>query len=623
MRLRIGNWLVKPDMGDLVSDGQSLHVSPKAMEVLLFLARRQGHVVGKEELFETLWNGVFVTDDALTRCIGEIRRAFRDDARDPWLIQTIAKRGYMLLPPVAWESDTDPKSADESNSPYAAEPFPGEPPAASRTRTRWSTLTLAGVALAIVFVFSFAAWRLRTPSRYKEVTSKPRLAVLPLVNLSGDPQQEYFADGMTEQLITELAHIDSWEVISRTSVMSYKGTKQPLPEVARNLAADWLVEGTVQRSGEHVRITAQLIDAKSDQHLWSGSFDSKLSDMLTLESEFASRIATELKLNPAAYPGRQHGLTAVPAAYEAYLKGRYFYNQSQYTEAASYFEQATVHDPNFALAYAMLWEADAMSTFPTDDAPPPRALKAARRAIELDDSLSEAHLVNGDLKFYGEWDFVAGEAEFRRAVELNPNSTDAIVHHAGCLHVLRQWDQSISEYRRALHIDPASPQLNRWFFEVLANSGRYEEALEQFHKTIELNPADGFAYLRAGDVFHQQGRDAEAVAAYLKAESLVSSDAILFDELKGAAGRGGYEGYWRKRLELNKQVPQKIKASSIGIAAMFVRVGEYDKALDLLEAAYAKHSPALVWIAASAVWQPLQGNPRYQSLLSRMRLSVH
>ena len=608
----VGLWLVRPEMDTIIGEGQACHISPKAMEVLVCLARRQGRVVGKDEIFQEAWAATFVSDDALTRCIGELRRAFHDDAREPSVIQTIPKRGYLLLAPVTWDQNGATSTAPSGPEAVA----PAQAPHSTSWKRRW---TLPAVGL-IVLAAALLALIARRPWRAGAPPAVRRIAVLPLTDLSGDPAQEYFADGMTEQLITELAQVSAWRVISRTSVMRYKGTKQPLRKVARDLEADSVMEGTVLRSGGRVRITAQLIDAQTDVHLWSGAFERDVSDVLSLQGGIARAIAGELNvtLSPREHTRLSRTRKMVPEAYEAYLRGRYFLDRAQYPKAASWFEQAIIKDPGFALAHALLYEADSMVTFGQSLPFSERALKAAERARELDGSLAEGHVASGDVKFWANWDWKAGEAEFRRAVELDPGSADAALHYAGCLHALTRWDAAERELRRALLLDPVSPALNLHMLMLLLDTHRYQLALEQFQTLVELDPNSAVAYSLVSQVYAALGREEETTAAFLKAEALYGGSPENVKALDAAARLGGFHGCLRKRIEQLHEEAKRGRVLPVTLADVYVQLGEKDKALEFLEAAYQQRVPRLMWIKARATWDPLRSDPRFQSLLRRM-----
>jgi TolB-like protein/Tfp pilus assembly protein PilF len=452
------------------------------------------------------------------------------------------------------------------------------------------------------------------------------IAVLPLANLSGDPQQEYFSDGMTEELITNLAKISALKVISRTSVMQYKGVKKSLPQIARELNVDAVIEGSVFRSGDRVRITAQLIQAATDQHLWAETYDRDLRDILALQGEVAQAIANQIRIELT--PQEQTRLASArpvnPEAYEAYLKGRHFSNtltpQGQLKGIGCY-EKAIQNDPNYALAYAKM--AHCCATLYALEYPPSvenrqRALAAARKALELNDRLAEAHVVLADDIFYFDWQWSRGEAEFRRAVEMDPGSVDAVMHYAICLEVVGRYDEAIAVMERANQLDPLSPVVNTFLGGAMYAGHQDDRAIEQFRKTTELEPTDARAYGSLGDVYESLGRHEEAVAAYLKERSLSGDAAEGVQALRDAYRAGGIRGYWRKYLEHQRETAKREHVSPVTFASIYTHLGEKEQAVECLEKAYQQHTPALYQLKESRTWDSLRSEPRFQNLLRLM-----
>jgi TolB-like protein/DNA-binding winged helix-turn-helix (wHTH) protein len=616
MDFGLGPWLIRPDLNQISRDSRSLRLTPKAMDVLVCLAKREGGVVSKDTLFGEVWPGTSVTDDALTKCIGELRRAFRAPKSEV-IIDTIPKRGYRIAVPVMWETPDDSQCEHASKPDGRAEQPVVERPSGHR---RLSYGIAVGVAVALAVLIGTDRMGL---FRRGQVRSGPNtirsIAVLPLEDLSGHSEQEYFADGMTEELITELAQIRAWRVISRTSVMRYKATQKKLTEIARDLSVDAVVEGTVLRSGDRIRVTAQLIHAAEDRHLWSGAYEGDLQDVLSVQRTIARAIAGELRVRAnSSEPVQHRNRAVVPEAYEAYLKGCYFLHRLQLAPAQTYFLQSTRCDGRFALAHAMLYEADALEAYRQDLPLPARALQALDTARSLEPLLAEVLTDSGDAKFYWEWDWAAGLAEFQRAAEAGPDSVDSIGHYAGALHTLGRWDAALEQYRRALKLDPVSPQLNLLYLTCLADAHRNEEAVRQFQNTIELDPNSRSAYMRAGEVYQRQGRYEDALTAYLKAESLEGGNS---EQLKGCKTLPGAEAlrcYWSKRLALLQTRGATTRVPPLEFATLYTLVGDSGRAMEMLEAAYKQRAPRLVRLRASAVWDPVRSDPRFQSLIGRM-----
>ncbi|MEE9279641.1 MAG: tetratricopeptide repeat protein [Myxococcota bacterium] len=386
----------------------------------------------------------------------------------------------------------------------------------------WSRLQRrpgAWVASTVLLLLSTGlCWGYRPVATQGPIRS---LAVLPLENLSGDPEQEYFADGMTEALIGDLAKISALRVISRTSVMHYKGERRPLPEIAQELGVDWVIEGTVMREADRVRITTQLIDARSDVHIWSERYDRDLSDVLALQADVARAVAREIKV--AVTPTEESRLTNTrrvdPETYEAYLRGMYYLNKStpeEFQQGLAYLHEAVEKNPGDPLAYAGL--ALGYATLGHGPAPPldawPKAQAAALRALKLDDTLAEAHLALGDAKLYYEWDWAGAEQSLRRALELDPSLAMAHYHYAWHHALFGRLDEAIVEHKRAQELDPLTPLYTAWLGGLYWYGGQYEEAIAEAEKSLQLDPGFGQGLFVLGAAYAESGMYAEAIAAH-------------------------------------------------------------------------------------------------------------
>jgi TolB-like protein/tetratricopeptide (TPR) repeat protein len=499
-------------------------------------------------------------------------------------------------------------------------------PQRSALRRRWVLAAVAGLITLLAILAGLTVGSLR--ERLFGRGGPPRIefiAVLPLANLSRDPEQEYFADGITEELITQLSQIRSLKVISRTSVMRYKEAKKPMPEIGRELKVDAVVEGSVQRSGSRVRITAQLIHAATDRHLWARSYERELKDMLALQDEVARAIAAEVRieLTPREHARLSRTRSVNPEAYEAYLKGRFFASTPRgRPKGIQYLEEAVRKDPGYALAWAVLAEREGMMYYTQDLPLSNKVLTEMRRAVELDNTLAEAVVNIGDLKFCWNWDWTGGEAEFRRAVELDPGSVDAQYHYAGCLWMLGRKEAGLRQTERAHQLDPLSPSINNQLGGFLRAIGQHERAIEQYQKTIDLDPTDAAAYSGLGAVYEDLGRHEEAVAAYLKAESLSGRSPEAMKALQSTFRDGGIRALHSKlaqeRLERLKERAKQERVSPRAFAAVYAALGEKDQAFHWLEQAYQQRCPTLAWLKVQRQWDPLRSDPRFQDLLRRM-----
>jgi serine/threonine protein kinase/tetratricopeptide (TPR) repeat protein len=497
-----------------------------------------------------------------------------------------------------------------------------------RKRRSWILVAapVAVVLLATVLAFTVGGLRPRwfSPAPPPKIES---LAVLPLTNLSGDPQQEYFADGMTDELITTLSQINGLKVISRTSVMQYKGVKKPLPAIARELNVDGIVEGTVLKADNRVRITAQLIQAATDRNLWARSYERDLQDVLAMQSDVARAIAGEIKLNlnPEEQSRLARAQSVDPEAHEAYLKGRYYANQrttSALNTSISYFQQAIARVPTYALAYSGLADAYALLGFrgnvPSKDALA-QAKAAALKAIALDDTLPGPHASLAFIAETYEWDWATAEREYRRALELDPGDARAHNWYAGYLIYVRRIDEGLSEARRARDLDPLSlPVLNALAGRLLV-AGRVGEALEQLHRILEMNPNFAAAHQTLGWAYLNQGKNEDAVQEFQRALQFSPNDTDFMVDLGFADAVAGRRNEAEKILSTLKTRHAQGQLPSGAIAILYGALGERDQAFPWLERAYQEHDPELTYLQVpNRRFAPLRSDPRFQSFVRRM-----
>jgi TolB-like protein/Flp pilus assembly protein TadD len=463
-------------------------------------------------------------------------------------------------------------------------------------------------------------------------TGRPRIesiAVLPLENLSRDPEQEYFADGMTEELITDLAKISALKVISRTSVMHYKGTQKTVPEIAKELGVDALIEGSVQRSGSRVRITAQLIHAPADRHLWAESYERDLRDVLALQGEVARAIANQIRVTLT--PQEQARLTTArqvnPEARELYLKGLFQWDkrtEEGLKKSVEYFERAKEKDPSYALAYSGLAGSYNMlglwGDLPQMESAP-KAKAAAIKALEIDDQLAEAHASLGWNKFAFDWDWSGAEREFRRAIELNPGYVTAHRWLANCLTQQGRLEEALAEIRRAQQLDPISLITNSVLAYTLYMNRRYDQAVEQERKTLALDDHFAPAHWGLGLALEQKGKFAEAIAESQKATTL-DAHPVYLAALGHAYGVAGRRGEARAALGKLVQLSKERDIAWNEVAVVYAGLGEKDKALATLDAAYKRHDGQLNWLKVDPRLDPLRSDPRFEDLLRRMNLPL-
>jgi TolB-like protein/Tfp pilus assembly protein PilF len=452
------------------------------------------------------------------------------------------------------------------------------------------------------------------------------LAVLPLENLMGDPAQEYFVDGMTEALITELAQISALRVISRTSVMQYKAARKPLPQIAKELNVDAVVEGSVQRSGDRVQITVQLIQAPTDRHLWAKPYERELRDVLVLQREVASAIANEIKIKvtPQEQAQLARARPVSPEAHEAYLRGRYYWNlrtEDGLKRGIEYFLQAIEKDPGYALAYAGLADSYAVMSGWNLMAPKegyPRAKAAAFKALEMDETLAEAHASLGDARYVYDWDWVGAEKEYKRAIELNPGYATAHQWYAEYLSRMGRHNEAIAELKRAQELDPLSLMINAIGGWIFVCARRYGEAIAQCRRTLELNAGFYPAHGNLGRVYEQEKLYDEAISEYQKAKALEAGNPFLAADLARGYAAAGRKTEALKIISNLRELSKRRYVSPYKVAQIYVALRDFDQACAWLEKAYDEHSYDLTGAKVDPTLDRLRSDPRFQDLLRRM-----
>jgi TolB-like protein/DNA-binding winged helix-turn-helix (wHTH) protein/Tfp pilus assembly protein PilF len=638
--VRFGTYEVSLQSGEVRKAGLRIRVQQQPMKLLEILLERPGEVITREELRSRVWTdesfGDF--DQAVNIAIAKLRSALGDSAENPRFIETLPKRGYRFIADVSVvDADARPKRPEPADGDLTAteardkdgnnkDKLQSPGLAVASKRRLWSPLRMI-IVFALVLSLSMLAIKLFR-SRGHAPAEIRSLAVLPLENLSADASQSYFADGMTDELITDLAQISALRVISRTSVMVYKGARKPLPQIARELNVDAVVEGTVLRSGDQVRITAQLIEASSDKHLWSQSYEGEFRDTLVLQKRVAKEIADEIRINLT--PQEQAALKSVkvvnPQAYESYLKGRYFWNKRTadgLKVALAYFNQAVEEDPKYAQAYSGLADTYALLgdwqyAVLTPKEAFPKAKAAAIKALEVDGALGEAHNSLAFVLDGFDWDFDAAGKEFRRAIELNPGYATAHHWYAWHLSLLGRYDEAIAEMRKAENLDPLSLIINADLAELLVLARSYDESIQQSRKTIEMDPNFALAHNQLAQAYLQKHMYAEAVAELRKAVLLSGGCPTCIANLARAYVLSGNRSEAEKLLTDLKGRSNPGYSNAAEIAIIYASLGETDQAMNSLEKGYEERFNPGVLLRPG--FDPLRSDSRFQNLVHRIGL---
>jgi TolB-like protein/DNA-binding winged helix-turn-helix (wHTH) protein/Tfp pilus assembly protein PilF len=630
----------------LTRGGEPERLSLQPLRLLGLLVQRRGELVSREELRTQLWPGeTFVDfDHGLNNAVNRVREALRDSATAPRYIETVPRRGYRFIAEVKDFELPQPEEAKETifsppDLPEQAESrneVPGvaatvaakaitEPEKAQSTphtssvrrRLMWLKPLLAGTLALVALVFYLK------PARMHPAGPIRSLAVLPLQNLSGDPNEEYFVDGMTDALITELARIPKLRVVSRTSAMQDKGSKKSLRQIASELDVDAVVEGSVVRSGDHVRITAQLIDTRDDRHLWAESFEEPIKDVLALQDEVVNEIASEAEAALAPLRESTGSARVNPAAYDAYLRGLYFLHLRDALKSVAYFKQAISLDPSYPGSYAGLAEALASdqvlsNTKPSDTGS--LALAAAKRGISLDSESGEAYSALGFVEFIYSRDWNAAGQDLQRGVALSPNNSLAELQYSVYLDATGRPEDAVTHMRRAVRLDPLSFLMNRHLGSVLYFARRYDEALVYLRRAAELDPHN-FPLVEnwRSRTFEMLGRTGEAEAADLLMVGAWFPDAHLAP-LRLAYERGGWKGYQTARIELLLHKPLHA-CGSFEIGESYLRLGDREKAFSWLSRGVETSCFWVNSLAVDPVLEDLRGDPRYLTLLQKVHTS--
>jgi TolB-like protein/DNA-binding winged helix-turn-helix (wHTH) protein/Flp pilus assembly protein TadD len=634
-RLRFGVFELDLRAGELRKRGLRVRLQEQPFRVLEMLLEHAGEVVTREELQKRLWPAdTFVDfDHGLNKAINKIREALGDSAESPRFVETVSRRGYRFLAEVK-DADAAPvRSPEPAIQPHQPQPAPEAPerpnlpgkvaevknPSLSYA---WKILVLVPLLMAA----SLAIWKLHS---WNHPSSAIRsLAVLPFESLSNDASQDYFADGMTDELISDLGQISALRVISRTSVMSYKRARKPLPQIARELSVDAVVEGTVLRSGNEVRITAQLIEASADKHLWSQSYEGELRNTLALQNDVARAIADQIRinLNPQEKAALKKVRVVNPEAFESYLKGRYFWNKRTaegLNVALAYFNQAIDEDPTFARAYSGLADTYALLgdwqyAVMTPKEALPKAKAAAIKALELDSALGEAHNSLAFCLDGFEWDFDSAEKEFRRAIELNPGYATAHHWYAWHLSLMGRYADAIAEMRKAQSLDPLSLIINADLAELLVLAHSYDESIGQSRKTIEMDANFALAHNQLGQAYLQKQMYEPAIAELQKAVQLSGGSPTCMANLARAYAASG------RRSEAEKLLSDLKKRSNPGaslaseIAMIYTALGDRDQAMNWLEIGYKERFNPGVLLRPG--FDPLHSDLRFEDLVHRIGL---
>ncbi len=605
--LRFASFEVHRRAGELCKQGRKIKLQEKPFQVLCALLEHPGEVVTREELREKLWPAAtFVAfDDNLNTAVNKLRDVLGDSAEHPRYVETIPRRGYRFIAPV--------------------ENVGAPSPPVTRIHVLWMAASALVALLAVLIGLNVAGLRERLLGGVApgQITS---IVVLPLDNMMGDTEQDYFVEGMHEALITDLSKIGALKVISRTSAMRYKDTGKPLPQIARELGVDAVLEGSVLRAGNQVRITVQLIEAATERYLWAESYERDLTDILTLQSEVARAIAREIQI--AVTPEEAARLASVrevnPEAHRLYLLGQFHLNTwepAEINKAIRYFQQAIALDPLYSQPHSGLATCYGATAF-YGYMPPQQAYEKVKamtaRALELDSNLADAHRSYAANSFYFDWHWEKAEEEFQRAIELNPNYSSAHQFYAWFLAAMGRTEEAHTTIRRALELDPLALTAYLTASDVFYLSRQYDQAITQLQELLDLSPNAPLALSRLGWSYVQKGMFKEAIGEMEQAVTLSPDNTEILGMLGHAYAAAGQTAEARKVLDDLHGLAKKRYVLPYGFALIHTGLGENEKALEWLERAYQDRDGWMPFLQVEPRLDPLRSDPRFQDLLRRM-----
>jgi TolB-like protein/DNA-binding winged helix-turn-helix (wHTH) protein/Flp pilus assembly protein TadD len=637
--LRFGPFEADLQTRELRKAGHRVLLQDKPFQILTALLERPGELVSRDDLRQLMWSAdTFLDfDNSLNTAIAKLREALGDSAEEHRYIETLARRGYRFVAPVAVGPTVPTGTSQEGVKTEFVVHAPEDDAEAHRrkepstaAKTMW-LVPFGGGAIAVIVLAAGLIWsnaggladRLHVGVAPPSIQS---LAVLPFDNLSGDQEQEYFADGMTDELIIELSKISEIRVISRTSVVPYKETRKSLPEIARELNVDAVVEGTVMHSGERVRLTAKLMRVKPEEPLWAERYERNLSDVLTMQNEMARTIAAKIlvKLTQSERANLALVRPVNPEAYSLYLKGRYSSEKPTsegLRRSLRYFEQAIEKAPQYAAAYGGLAESYNLLGY-LNIVPPseafPRAEIAARQALTIDQTAADAHVALGFALLEYDWNRTGADREFTRAIELNPNYSAGYLWHGYVLLLSGRLDDAKKAIRQAKDLDPLSLQIRMIDASAFYFSRQYNEAIEKLRDIVELDPYVSRAYHLLGYAYWKAGQPGQAFLAFAKGDELAGYPSHTLEALQTAYLMSGLRGYWSLEIEVLMQQTNQQYVSPVSIAMNYACLGNSDQTLQWLNKAYEERSFKLLEIELDPAWDTFRSDRRFKNLLRKI-----
>ena len=627
-KLRFAAFELDLQAHELLRNGRAVRVAPQALRLLEFLASHPGRLVTREEIRKEIWSDTTFVDfeQGINKSVRQIRDALNDDADKPRFVETLPRRGYRFIANIECPENHSAAVPAIAPPPVTSPSSPPEFPTAHKRILSRLGVAIAVESLTLIAVFLLAG-RLERRRASAAQPAIQSLAVLPFENLSADSSQDYFAAGITEELTTDLANIGAVRVISHTSATQFHGGGRSLPQIARELKVDAIVEGAVQRSADRVRITAQLIRVAGDEHIWAATYDRQGNDMFGAEEDVARAIAGAVRLKLTnSQQSRMTTRAANAEALDLYLKGRYAWNERQpasLVRALDFFQRAVAADPAFARGYAGLADTYAiLGAAGYDSIPASEAMENARaaatKALELDSDLSDAHASLAFVSAIFDWNWDVAEREFQAALALNPNNATAHEWYSQHLAVLGKWDQAISEAKLARSLDPLSPIVQENLARPYYYSHRYDEAAMLSKNTLASHPDFPISHLRLGRVYAAKGMYAEAAEQFQKFSDLTGGSTLALASLANVRARAGDHAAAERLLARLRIVATQKHVPAYQFAIVYSGLGNADAAMKWLEMAYEERSDFLLYLRNETLFDGLRADPRFVDLERRI-----
>ena len=626
---RFGQFALDSRKRTLSRADSPVSLTPKAFDVLLFLAQNPNRLVTKEELLQAVWGDTFVEEGNLKQYISHLRKALGDNSGDTRLIVTIARKGYQFTADVTVAEAVDTAKQAVVQVPTVKSSLADRQPAlripaseaVPKTPKHWRNAAVMGASAVLLIAVGFASWR-HFQAMTRPSSQKIMLAVLPFENLTGDPNKEYLADGLTEETISQLGRLNPEQlgVIARTSVMGYKHKDERLDQIGRDLSVQYVLENSLRESGNHIRLTAQLIQVKDQTHLWSQDYDYPVNDFLTVEDDVAKAVVQQIRLRltskQKAALAQSHPVD--PEAFDAYLQGHYYFERDSDKDtemAAKYFERATQLDPSYALAWiglsrARKWQA-VTGLIPTEEGYRV-AREAVERALALNPNLAEAHTQMGRIKQQVDFDWAGADASFRRAVELEPGNSETVLLAASSAAILGRLDEALQLTRRAVDLDPLNAHSWEGLGEIEFRGGKLEEGEADLKKAHELRPDSLLSSTFLSEIYVMQGRPQDALAEI---------ESVGYDPIRTFLYAIAYHALGRKKesdAALRELIANYQAIDPYLIAEIYAFRNQSDEAFEWLDRAYAKRDDGLIFTKVDPLLKSLHSDPRFAVFLKKL-----